>query len=122
MDNKKHQKNVEKSIPKRIPNKVLKKIEKRGNGDFRAGLYKMDSICDLVERDPSILLQKELEHFGGLIQAFASENHYEHYQKGNVASFLLKFIKTGRLDTNMINNRVEKPISSFEEDDKEKDK
>lgn len=106
----------EKSIPKRIPINLIRKIEKRGGGDFRAGLYHMDAKCDILDRDPSILMEKKLEEFVQTIQACASENHYEHYMQSNLSAVLFKFIKTGRVDTEILNTRIEKPLSKFEDD------
>jgi len=115
----KKKKIAEKSIPMRIPIKLLKKIEKRGNGDFRAGLFHMDTVCEVVENDPVIILQKGLENYGNLIKAFASENHYQHYLNSNLPAMLNKFNKTGLVDNRILNSRLEKPISKFLENDKE---
>jgi len=111
---KKH--HIEKSINKRIPNNLLSKIEKRGDGKFRAGLYQMDTVCDMIERDPSILLVKELEHFGNLIHAFLPDNHHSHYVDSGLPVVLRRFIATGEIDIDFLKTvRNEKRLDEFEE-------
>ena len=108
----------EKSPPKRIPKNLLEKIEKRGGGKgrFREGLYKMDTICEMVEKDPSLVLQNKLEEYIGAINAFASENHYEHFIESGISAVLYRFNKTGRIDKNLLFlKRPEKSIDDFEE-------
>jgi len=112
----KKQKKPQKSINKRVPNRLLKKIEKRGEGKFRVGLYQMDTVCDMIERDPSILLVKELEHFGNLIHAFLPDNHHSHYVDSGLPVVLRRFIATGEVDIDFLKKvRNEKKLDEFEE-------
>ena len=104
--------------PKRIPERHLKKLEKIGNGNWRDGLSEVLSIYELINRDPKILLEKEVAHFSNLVKAFASDNHYEHYTDSNLPAVLIRFIKTGRVDGSILNMRLEKTIDKFEKVDK----
>jgi len=102
----------------RVPLAQKKKIMEVGDGSFRQGLTKLLTTFEMINKDPSILLLKEFEHFSGMIKAFASENHYEHYLKSNLPALLRSFITSGRVDTNILNGRVEKPIDSFHKEGK----
>jgi len=75
----------------------------------------------MIQRDPSIILEKELDHFTGMIQAFANDNHFEHFNKSNLSAVLHKFIKTGRVDHTILNTRKETPIDKFHKDKESKD-
>lgn len=109
--------------PKRIPTNILKKLERIGEGQgWRRGLDKCLTVYEMIERDPSILLQKELEHFTNMVQVFAPDNHFEHFNKSNMSAVLFKFIKTGHVDHNLLNNRPEKTIDSFEKNKGKDDK
>ena len=100
---------------------IKENITKNG---FRAGLDELIAIHKLINRDPKILLQKELEHFGGLLQAFLPENHYEHYIESNLPAVINKLINKGIVDSSILNARIEKTLDRFSEkkDDKEKNR
>lgn len=101
--------------PKRIPDRIMEQLERIGNGNWRHGLDKVLNTYELIERDPSIILNKELEQFGNLIQVFSPENHFEHYMESNLPAMLRIFIKTGRIDPSILNKRAEKALDKFEE-------
>jgi len=105
---------------KRIPEKTIRKLEFIGEGNWRHGLDKVLNIYDMVERDPAIILNKELEHFGNLFHTFLPENHYEHYLNSNLSALLRVFIKTGRLDVSILNSRIEKTLDNFEKSKEKK--
>ena len=107
--------------PKRIPQNQLEKLAKIGDGNWRQGLTKVLNIWDETRRDPTRLLQNELEHFGDLVRAFASDNHYQHYIDSNLSAMLLKFIGTGRVDHTILNKRPEKTIDKFSKDEDEEE-
>ena len=118
MDSQKQQKN--KSESTRIPIYQKNYIKKIGNGNFRHGLAKLINTFEIVNRDPSILLLKELEHFSGMIKAFSPENHFDHYLKSNLPAVMRKFVMTGVVDGAILNGRVEKPIENFNKNQEEK--
>jgi len=102
----------------RITIEQKKRLVKIGNGNPRHAIVELFGIYDLINRDPSILLLKELEHFSDMIKAFASENHYEHYIKSNLAAVNRRFIIKGVVDGSILNTRFEKPISEFDKEKK----
>lgn len=113
--------NQQKTKTQRIPIKLLNKITKIGSGDFRAGLHRMEEIYDLVNKDPSIILLRELDQFSNLIHAFSSENHYGHFVDSGMPVVLRKFIQTGRIDVDFLKHvREEKALETFS-GDKDKD-
>jgi hypothetical protein len=105
---------------KRIPLKYLKKLEKIGGGEWRRGLEKVINIFDIVERDPSIVLQKEFDFYTSLIKAVSSENHYEHFVDSGIPAVHFNFHKTGYVNSKYLKKRQEKPIDDFDKkgDDK----
>jgi len=102
-----------KSETVRVPLNQKNKIKQIGDGNFRQGVSKLLGIYEMIQNDPTILLQKELDHFGNMVKAFANDNHYQHYLDSNMPAVLLKFVKTGRIDHKMINNRPEEKLDRF---------
>jgi len=113
----KQQKNKkEPSTTTRIPNNLFDKYQKIGEGNVRSGMEKTMNIYEFVEKDPSILLERELDHFSNLVKAFLPDNHYKHYVESRIPAFLVRFIRTGHIDINFLKKvREESSIEEFEE-------
>jgi len=112
-------KKTPKTMLVRITKEHKKRLDSIGKGNHRHGLAELMGIYDLINRDPSILLLKEWDHFSDMIKAFTPDNHYDHYIKSNLSAVIRRFITSGNVDDSILNTRLEKPISEF---DKEKDK
>ena len=114
-NDKKSKRDQQKYPTKRISSHAMKQLERIGEGNWKHGLDKAINTYELLERDPSLILHKELEQFGNLVQAFLPENHFEHYVDSNLPALLRIFIKTGRIDPSILNKRAEKALDKFEE-------
>lgn len=113
---------IEKSKPIRIPIKSLKKLEKVGKGNPRYGVERVLEIYELAEKDSVKLLENELDKFADLVKTFLPGNHFEHYIESDMPRFLMCFIRTGRVDPNILwSKRKEKPIDEFQEKEVGKD-
>lgn len=74
----------------------------------------MIEIYDLVNRDPSLILQRKLEEYVNTIMAFSNENHYQHFVDSGLPAVLNKFNRTGKIDINLfLTRRPEKSIDNF---------
>ena len=114
-NDKKSKRDQQKYPTKRISGHAMEQLTRIGGGNWKQGLDKAINTYELLERDPSLILYKEIEQFGNLIQAFSSENHFEHYMDSNLPAMLRTFIKTGRIDPSILNKRAEKALDKFEE-------
>jgi len=119
MERKEKNKNC-KYPPKRIPMDQLQKIEKIGGGNWRRGLTILIAEHERLERDPTVILGKELDYFGNLVKAHLTDNHYEHYIESGLPRFLRCFIKTGKVNKELLYpGRREKSFDKFKDEEEE---
>lgn len=111
---------IEKSKVARIPTKLYQKIEKRGDGDFKTGLIKINSFCEHFELKPEQIIMDDVEQLMVHIQRYYPENHYNHFH--NFPAFMRVFIKRGIPDFSILSaKRPEKVIDKYlEESDADK--
>jgi len=97
---KKH--HIEKTIVRRIPKNEDGYILKQGDGEFRSGLSQIIGWHKQLTRDPKQIIFADVDMLTQHAKEFMEENQYEHFIKSGLASVIVGWAKTGRVNPGLL--------------------
>lgn len=94
---------IDRSVVCRIPISLHANIKKRGDGDFRTGLIKTNTICEHVETRPEQIIMEDVDNIMLHLQQYYGDNHYSHFD--NFPAFMRNFLNRGIPNYSILNSK-----------------
>ena len=117
-----------KSVVINLPIELVKEIIKIGNNsnpinikksspeNLRKGIYEAIGAWKTLNRDPKKLLFSDINVLHDHIRVSGLENHYRHFEKCCVTDFLVNWVKTGKVNPNIL-KAPNKDLDDFKEEE-----